>query len=328
MKPHLQREPDLQIAGLSVWVHGREFPESTDYWDGNWLRVSARCSYGGATVSVDGPLIRLNEIVGLMRGCEQLYATLSGDAALSCMEPNITVSLKAKTGGHVGVHIKLISDMGAGGQRSIHEFTDSIDQTYLPAVIASCQAILAAYPLREPETVTLTANVSTTASLSPSPPATKLNITYELVGTGWARCVIADEESRCEITASYLSDALGRLLLAALGIVSGLRAVSFSFDEEPGEHRWVIRPIDINEIEIQVLQFDQLWGNKPDSDGRLLFKTRCHPVIFARAVEAAATATLRDYGESGYREKWDQHAFPVEVLNLLTAALALPQNAD
>ncbi|MFC4159857.1 hypothetical protein [Chitinimonas lacunae] len=36
-------EPDLLIAGLRVWIHGSQFPNAVDYWDGNWLRVTAYC---------------------------------------------------------------------------------------------------------------------------------------------------------------------------------------------------------------------------------------------------------------------------------------------
>jgi len=152
-----------------------------------------------------------------------------------------------------------------------------------------------------------------------------LSITYRLVGTGWAECVISDNESKCEVTASYLSDALGKLVLAALGVLSGFRDVTFGFDEEPGEYRWVIQSIDINEIAIEIFDFDELWGNKPNVDGRLLFSSKCRPVVFARAVHDAATAVLDEHGESGYLEKWNEFPFPSQQLTLLSELLALPQ---
>src|SRR5882724_344446 len=31
--------PDIKLSGLQIWVHGRQFPNATDYWDGNWLRI-------------------------------------------------------------------------------------------------------------------------------------------------------------------------------------------------------------------------------------------------------------------------------------------------
>jgi len=35
--------PDLKLEGLQIWIHGRQFPDAADYWDGNWLRVTAHC---------------------------------------------------------------------------------------------------------------------------------------------------------------------------------------------------------------------------------------------------------------------------------------------
>ena len=43
-------EPALRIAGFQLWVHGYQFPDSNDYWDGNWLRVTVHCGAAGASV--------------------------------------------------------------------------------------------------------------------------------------------------------------------------------------------------------------------------------------------------------------------------------------
>jgi len=37
---------------------------------------------------------------------------------------------------------------------------------------------------------------------------------YQLAGTGWSECRLSIGDTRCEITASYLSDALGDLAAA------------------------------------------------------------------------------------------------------------------
>ena len=63
----------------------------------------------------------------------------------------------------------------------------------------------------------------------------KLIINFSLTGVGWADCHVADETSSCNVTASYLSDALRHLVLAATAVLSGFRSVTFGFDEEPGE---------------------------------------------------------------------------------------------
>jgi hypothetical protein len=36
--------PDIKIHGLQTWIHGRQFPNEDDYWDGNWLRVTTKAN--------------------------------------------------------------------------------------------------------------------------------------------------------------------------------------------------------------------------------------------------------------------------------------------
>lgn len=145
-----------------------------------------------------------------------------------------------------------------------------------------------------------------------------LNIAYKLVGTGWSECTVRDDAgSECTVTASYLSDALGNLVLAALVIASGFTSASFGFDEEPGEYRWVIEQVDVNLVGINILSFPELWGGKPNEQGRLLFSTTCRPVVFAAEVLRVASSLLEEYGEDGYLAQWVEHPFPVRQLTLL-----------
>jgi hypothetical protein len=148
-----------------------------------------------------------------------------------------------------------------------------------------------------------------------------LEIQYRLVGTGWAECSITSGDQSCSVTASYLSDSLRNLLLAATAVLAEFRHVSFSFDEEPGEFRWVITSPRMNEIEIEILEFQELWGDKPDIEGRTVFKSRCRPVVFACAVADAAKRVLDAHGEAGYREKWAEHDFPIGQYSELTRAI-------
>jgi len=147
MSPHdIERlgEANLRVAGLSLWVHGRAYEDSTDYWDGNWLRVTAFCRYPGAWTGAEGTILHLPEVMGLLRGCEKVFETLQGDAALDCMEPNLKVELKSTGSGHLAVRIAITPDH----MTQAHSYTDELDQTFLPAIIAGCRAILAKYPIR------------------------------------------------------------------------------------------------------------------------------------------------------------------------------------
>jgi hypothetical protein len=145
-----------------------------------------------------------------------------------------------------------------------------------------------------------------------------IHLTYKLVGSGWSECTLRDDAgAECTVTASYLSDALGNLVLAALAIGSGFTCASFGFDEEPGEYRWVIEQEDINLVRIKMVSFQELWGGKPNQQGQLLFSTTCRPVVFAAEVLRVASKLLDEHGEASYLEHWVEHPFPVRQLELL-----------
>lgn len=139
-------DADLKICGLRVWIHGREFPDATDYWDGNWLSVTAYCIYPHSAVRIQNDsCVRLDELAGLLSGCERMYSSLSGKAELQCIEPYLAVELSASTNGNIDVKLSITPDHF----RETHEYEDEIDQSYLPGIINSCRAILEKFPVRD-----------------------------------------------------------------------------------------------------------------------------------------------------------------------------------
>lgn len=134
---------------------------------------------------------------------------------------------------------------------------------------------------------------------------------------------MTDETSSCTISASYLSDALGNLVLSACAALRYFGRVSFSFEEEPGEYRWVIESPRLNEVEFRIYEFTESWSSKPESEGTLLFSTTCLRLTFAQAVHAAASKLLNELGESGYLKKWSEHPFPMLPFRELERLLAL-----
>ena len=136
-------DPAFQVGGLRVWVQDREFPDAMDYWDGNWLDVTAYCQYPGANVWHQGTFVRTDELLDFLMECERLHATLTGQAALNCMEPNLHVELLALAHGQVTLKVALTSDHLS--QR--HEFEEQIDQSYLPGIISACRILLQRFPV-------------------------------------------------------------------------------------------------------------------------------------------------------------------------------------
>jgi hypothetical protein len=137
-------EPDLQLAGLSLWVYGRQFPDQNDYWDGNWLNVRVRVEATEAVVEAHGSIIHAPELESFANELELLDRKLAGAASLKCTEPNLNIAIRGDSLGHVTVKIMVTPDH----MTQSHEFIFSIDQTYFKPLVAECKRILSAYPIR------------------------------------------------------------------------------------------------------------------------------------------------------------------------------------
>ena len=135
--------PAIAVGGLQIWVHGRQFPESEDYWDGNWLRVTANCGAAGADVWVSGAIIHLSELAEWLSGSERLQKELTGSARLNCMEPELHVDMEMKSAGQLLVTVNITPD----NLTQRHEFKFDLDQSYLPNLISGCHQVLNNYPI-------------------------------------------------------------------------------------------------------------------------------------------------------------------------------------
>jgi hypothetical protein len=145
MKTHgTYEEPALQLAGLSLWVHGLEFPSSDDFWDGNWLRCTIECKADGAFVKVTGPNLRSDELELWLEGLRELSRVVTGSLVLEPIEPNLRVRLDSDEAGHLTMVVDLTPDPSSQS----HTFTFLIDQSYLPAAIAAISRLCARYPVR------------------------------------------------------------------------------------------------------------------------------------------------------------------------------------
>lgn len=142
--PNQLGEPDLKLAGLKLWIHGYQYRDVDDYWDGNWLSAIAICSENGATVLINGTFIRTTEIYDWQRAVEKLRINLEGEAILECMEPGLAVTLKGASLGAVEMKVEITPDH----LTQEHKFTFLIDQSYLDPLSSQCARLLQAFPIR------------------------------------------------------------------------------------------------------------------------------------------------------------------------------------
>lgn len=151
-----------------------------------------------------------------------------------------------------------------------------------------------------------------------TPPVT---LAYHLTGTGWARCELRIGEAAATVTASYLRDALGDLARNTLRTAEGEAHTRFSFDEEPGEFRWLLDRAG-DELRVRILEFPSTWSQAPDESGTLRLDAHCPVDAFVRAVVDALERVLAEWGADGYRAQWLEHAFPLQALTQLRERIA------
>jgi hypothetical protein len=137
---------------------------------------------------------------------------------------------------------------------------------------------------------------------------------YLLTGTGWAEGRIRHGAESATITASYLGDALGDLLSLVELVLDGADEADCSWDEEPGEYRWIARRKGKGQVTLRVLWFSDWLPRQPESDGSTVFSATTDVTDFASAVATGARRLLAELGEDEYLRQWVDHPFPTDLL--------------
>jgi hypothetical protein len=145
---------------------------------------------------------------------------------------------------------------------------------------------------------------------------------YEIVGVGWARASAGDADSKVELTASYLGDALGDLLEAIGILLEGGTAARCSWEEEPGEYRWIFTR-DGDEVRLVILALPDNFPPMPDEDGVEVYRTTEPLVDLATSIADAAQRVLDQYGEAEYLRWWIDAPFPTAHLQMIREMLTL-----
>lgn len=82
------------LGPLSLNVHAYQFQDATDYWDANWIIVTAEVNLPGqAWVRADGPFPMTAELARLRDESHMLYDNLDAEAGLWTIEPELNIRL-------------------------------------------------------------------------------------------------------------------------------------------------------------------------------------------------------------------------------------------
>lgn len=143
--------------------------------------------------------------------------------------------------------------------------------------------------------------------------------TFTLLEHGWATAQVASTEKTEPLSVSYLGDALGDLARSVIRLFSATdqETVTCSWQEEPGEFRWIMQRFG-ESIRLQIRMFDDKASRRYNAEGELLFETQCSLLRMATQVQSQMYHVLMEFGEQGYLQRWIQYPFPLSAYQQLT----------
>lgn len=146
--------------------------------------------------------------------------------------------------------------------------------------------------------------------------------TFTLLEHGWAKAQVASMDKVQPLSASYLSDALGDLARSVIRLFSATEpeTITCSWQEEPGEFRWIMRRFG-DSIRLQIRMFADTASRKRDEEGSLLFETQCSLLRLATQVQSQLYHVLMEFGEEGYLLRWMKYPFPKSEYQQLTGLI-------
>jgi hypothetical protein len=128
---------------LTLRVHGRNIPDATDYWDGNFLWCTAEVVAGAFRGSLSN-VLRNEDLGRFLARVEELYQRLDGEALLDTLEGWLDLRLIGDGRGHIEARGQLCDDPAHGNTL---EFRLFFDQTFLPPIIGQLRAALEQFPV-------------------------------------------------------------------------------------------------------------------------------------------------------------------------------------
>jgi hypothetical protein len=142
-----------------------------------------------------------------------------------------------------------------------------------------------------------------------------MELIYQLAGAGWADARISDGGRCRDMSVSYLSDALGDMARSALHLLRGSRDVSFAFEDEPGEHRWILTRGTSDSLRVRILWFKDTFSARLYDQGTEVFTCDCDVLDFVGQVSAVLQNIITDDGIDGYKRRWQNNDFPLDTFN-------------
>lgn len=154
-----------------------------------------------------------------------------------------------------------------------------------------------------------------------------MRLELRLVGTGWLRADLYVDGGHGVLAASYLTHALGDLLLACSLIGEGIDRVECRWSAEPGWSQWSIERVADARVHLRVVRSSQDdddgvdTGQDAAADADMVVDSEQDLRRFLTEVLDAVDALHAEVGDDGYALRWPEHPYPHAAVERLREAI-------
>lgn len=130
-----------------------------------------------------------------------------------------------------------------------------------------------------------------------------IDISLKLIGKGWLEANLDNGEKSYNITASSLSDGIKDFIIAIALLLEGNIMSQCSWQEEPGQYRWVFET-NHSTVNIRILLFEQAFSKQENNKGQEVFLGEDSLLRLGRMVARSIQRLIDFHGEEAYQELW------------------------
>jgi len=135
---------------LQILVDNYAYPDSNDFWDGNWINVRIVIRVGAFNGSYKAQL-RNVDFLDFNNELKNLYQNLDGFANFHCLEDYLQIKIKGDSLGHFSADCIATDNPGIYGNKL--EFTLEFDQTEIHSMTKMIDDLLNEFPIKDFEQI-------------------------------------------------------------------------------------------------------------------------------------------------------------------------------
>lgn len=131
------------LCYLHIKVVSRCYPQTADFWDGNWLNTDIYARSNSLELTVNAKL-RSDEFQSFLKELEPICKSLRGKAKFQSMEEWLEIHCDGDGTGHFITRVSVKDQPGAG---NVLSFSAQLSEIQLLTLIDQLKAVLEEFPV-------------------------------------------------------------------------------------------------------------------------------------------------------------------------------------